>query len=214
MRYILLDLYGKLLKALGPQHWWPAETVLEVIVGAVLTQNTAWSNVEKAIKNLKSDGWLTFEGLEHLPTEQLAELIRPAGYYNIKAARLKNLIRLLRETCGGDVKRLCREEAMAARTALLSVSGVGPETADSILLYAADHPIFVIDTYTCRILSRHDLLPEGATYEDAQRLFMEHLPHQVPLFKEYHALFVRLGKDFCRKRNPRCGECPLGPEPT
>ena len=208
MRYLLLDFYRKLLDAFGPQQWWPGETPLEVVVGAVLTQNTAWLNVERAIKNLKSNELLSFEALETLSAGRLAELIRPAGYFNIKAARLKNLIRLLRERYDGDVLRLRSDELSNARAALLSVSGVGPETADSILLYALGKPVFVVDAYTRRVFSRHGFFAAALSYERIRGFFESALPRDAQLFNEYHALLVKLGKDCCRPW-PLCAVCPV-----
>ncbi len=204
------EIHDRLLAYFGPQHWWPGETPFEIMVGAVLTQNTAWTNVEKGIANLKERGLLTFAAMEGLPHAVLAELIRPCGFFNVKATRLHNLFRLLRERFGGDLERFAAEELPDLRQALLAVKGIGPETADSILLYAAGKPTFVVDAYTHRILSRHGLVPEEEVlYDEMQRLFMAALPPDPELFNEYHALMVRTAKEFCKKSNPRCGECPL-----
>jgi endonuclease-3 related protein len=201
--------YRKLAQNFGPQHWWPAKSPFEVMVGAVLTQNTNWSNVEKAIANLKKAKVLTPEKLYKLPTARLAKLIRPAGYYNIKAQRLRNFLKFFFHTYGGKIGRMALGDLTELRQQLLSVCGIGPETADSILLYALDKPIFVVDAYTKRILSRHKLVKDGSDYHQVQDLFMHNLKTDVRLFNEYHALLVKLGKDFCRKNNPRCSECPL-----
>ncbi len=201
-------MYELLEDALGPQHWWPGETPFEVMVGAVLTQNTNWTNVEKAIANLKQRDLLTPEKLHSLPTEELAELIRPAGYYNIKAKRLKNLIDFLFDDFDGDLDALFSLGVYDLRRSLLSVSGVGRETCDSIILYAAEKPTFVVDTYTHRVLLRHDLIDESADYEEIKELFESSLPAEVQLFNEFHALLVRVGKVYCRK-SPACAECPL-----
>ncbi len=192
----------------GPLHWWPAESSLEVIVGAILTQNTNWKNVEKAIHNLKKHGLLSFSTLEQIPPAQLAEVIRPAGYYNLKAQRLKNLIHFLMTEYGGSVEAMAEENHERLREKLLAVKGIGPETADSILLYALQKPVFVIDQYTYRILSRHFLVSEETTYEEMQQLMMDHLPEDGSIFNEYHAQIVMIGKHFCKK-TPRCEECPL-----
>jgi len=211
----LEGMFTELLNHFGPQHWWPGETELEVIVGAVLTQNTNWKNVEKAILNLKERGLLSPKRLNALSVSELAQLIRPAGYYNIKAKRLKNLIDFLRECYELDLARLLNEETDILRQELLSVNGIGPETADSILLYAAERPVFVVDAYTHRILRRHGMTDEQTDYHELQSLFMDHLPEDLSLFNEFHALIVKTGKEYCR-RKPLCHLCPLqewGPVP-
>jgi endonuclease-3 related protein len=205
---ILMEIYDRLFSAFGPQNWWPAETALEMMVGAVLTQNTNWNNVEKAIQNLKENGLLSIKTLQDMPESLLAEYIRAAGYYNIKAKRLKNLITSIKDNHNGAIKRLFSINTSDMREALLSVKGVGMETADSIILYGAGRPLFVVDTYTHRIFTRHGLAPEEAGYDDLQAFFMDNLPHDVELFKEFHALIVKTGKNFCRKK-PLCSGCPL-----
>ncbi len=202
--------YRLLHRRYGPQHWWPGETPFEVMVGAVLTQNTAWGNVEKAIANLRASGALDARALLALPDAELAERIRPAGYFNVKARRLKSLCGfLLEEGVAAQPARL-RERAPLPelRRRLLAVHGVGEETADSILLYALGLPVFVVDAYTRRIFGRLGLLEGRETYAAIRRAFEEHLPADAALFNEYHALVVQLGKAVCRPR-PRCGECPL-----
>ncbi len=206
----LIEIYDRLFAFFGPQHWWPGETPFEIIVGAVLTQNTAWTNVEKAITNLKDLGLLSFEAMVTLPHAALADLIRPCGYFNVKASRLHNLLAMIQARYDGDLELLAQEELPALRQILLEVNGIGPETADSILLYAASKPTFVIDAYTHRLLSRHGLAAEeGADYYEMQEMFMASLPNTPALFNEYHALIVRTGKEFCKKSSPRCAECPL-----
>ena len=208
-------MFTELLNHFGPQHWWPGETELEVIVGAVLIQNTNWKNVEKAILNLKGKGRLCLHQLNALSVSELAQMIRPAGYFNVKAKRLKNLIDLLRERYHLDLSRLLDEETDTIRQELLSVNGIGPETADSILLYAARRPVFVVDAYTHRILRRHGMTDEQTEYHELQSLFMEHLPDDPTLFGEFHALIIKTGKEYCRKK-PLCHLCPLqewGPVP-
>lgn len=196
--------------AFGPQSWWPGDTPFEIMVGAVLTQNTGWVNVEKAIANLKNYGLLSFEMLDSLPAEVLAEQIRPCGYYNLKAGRLKNLLTLISSQFEGDLDYFLGREVAVLRQDLLSVKGIGQETADSIILYAANQPIFVVDAYTYRILSRHGLVAEDeADYTQMQELFMDNLPVDTAMFNEYHALLVRIGKEFCKKSAPKCEECPL-----
>lgn len=204
----LLDIYKLLYNQFGKQRWWPGETPFEVIVGAILTQNTAWGNVEKAIGNLKRGGHLSPKALYILPSPKLAKLIRPSGYFNIKAKRLKEFMKFLLKEYNGSLDKMFSTELSELRQRLLEVKGIGPETADSILLYAGNYPIFVIDAYTKRILSRHKLITDGIDYHSLQRLFMESLPQDVDLFNEYHALIVRVGKEFCNTK-PHCGECPL-----
>ncbi len=203
----LLELHDRLLAAFGPQRWWPGETPLEVLVGAVLTQNTNWGNVERAIANLKDRDLLSLAALRGLPLAELASLIRPAGYYNLKADRLRNLLDLLHEHHGDDWEGVFALPLMAARQRLLAAKGVGPETADSILLYAGGRPSFVIDAYTFRVLTRHGL-GRDLDYHGLRDLFMASLPPAAPLYNEFHALLVRLGKDHCKKSRPLCENCP------
>jgi endonuclease III related protein len=208
MKRLLVKIYRILHQTYGPRHWWPGETSFEVMVGAILTQNTSWRNVEKAIQRLKMNGVLNPGGIHHLKKSQLAPLIRSSGYYRIKADRLKSFVDFLFEGYGGDLKRMKRERLAELRKELLGVKGIGPETADSILLYGLEKPIFVVDAYTKRILSRHGMISEKASYEEVQKLFMDHLPPDEKLFNEYHALFVHLGKMVCKK-SPKCDICPL-----
>jgi endonuclease III related protein len=207
-RQTLQDIYERLYRRFGHQHWWPGETPFEIIVGAILTQNTNWGNVEKAIGNLKKKNLLTPEKLHSLDPAELAELIRPAGYYNIKAGRLKSFLNRLFEKFDGQLERLDSLSTDRLREELLSIKGIGPETADSISLYAFNKPVFVVDTYTGRILGRHRLLEPGAGYEDVRMLFESALPREVQLYNEFHALLVRLGKEYC-KTKPQCHGCPL-----
>lgn len=206
---LFLRVYDRLYAYFGPQDWWPGETPMEVMVGAVLTQNTNWKNVESAISNLKSGGELTFSELYEMPHALLAEYIRPSGYYNIKAGRLKNLLQMIVDKYEGDLDFFFSDSIESSRANLLKVKGVGPETADSILLYAAGKPIFVIDTYTHRVFSRHQLVEEESDYYTLQQNFMESLPDDVSLFNEYHALIVAVAKKFCIKKKPLCNKCPL-----
>jgi endonuclease-3 related protein len=178
------------------------------MVGAILTQNTSWRNVEKAIQKLKEKRVLSPEGIFRLKKSQLASLIKSSGYYRIKADRLQAFINFLFEEFDGDLKKMGREKLGGLREKLLRVNGIGPETADSILLYGLKKPIFVVDAYTKRILSRHEVISEKASYEEVQKLFMDHLPFNEKLFNEYHALLVYLGKTVCKKI-PRCDICPL-----
>lgn len=204
----LTEVYQLLFDRFGPQHWWPGETQFEIIAGAVLTQNTNWANVKKAITNLKSAHLLTPEKLYHLDPSQLAELIRPAGYYNIKAKRLKNFVNWLFQNYDGQLTNLQNLDTGQLRAELLAIKGIGPETADSILLYAFNREIFVIDAYTARIVCRHGLIQPDADYEQLRELFQSNLPQDSQLFNEYHALLVRLGKEFCRPK-AKCSACPL-----
>jgi len=205
---LLKDLYEKLWQAFGPQGWWPGDTAFEMAVGAILTQNTNWANVARVLADLKEAGLLDPRPLREMPLAELARRLRPAGYFNIKAQRLRNFLDFLADQAQDSMEALAREDLEGLRPALLKVRGIGPETADSILLYALDKPTFVVDAYTHRILSRHNLAPEHCSYEELRRLFMDRLPPEVSLYQEYHALLVRLGKEFCRPR-PRCQVCPL-----
>ncbi len=205
---LLMDAYSRMFDYFGPRHWWPGDSPLEVIIGAILTQNTAWANVEKAIKNIKSARALSIEKLYEIPDETLSEWIRPSGYFNIKTKRLKAMIRFIRDTYHGNLGEMAKTPLPILREQLLGVYGVGNETADSILLYALEKPIFVVDAYTHRIFSRHQVIDAKATYEEIQRLFMKNLPEDSQLYNEYHALIVETGKTFCR-RKPRCDQCPL-----
>ncbi len=206
--FLLTQIYEKLFRRYGPQHWWPAETPFEVIVGAILTQNTAWTNVAKAIANLKAAGKLSPGALRDTPEEELALLIHSAGYHNIKARRLKAFVNWLGEQYKDRLNKMFSGDIKHLRRELLGVYGIGEETADSILLYAGNKPVFVIDAYTRRILDRLGIAPKSNDYTAYQTLFMSNLPPDAMLFNEYHALLVRLGKEHCRKR-PRCQGCCL-----
>ncbi len=204
----VVDVYRILLRRRGPTGWWPGETPFEVCLGAILTQNTAWTNVEKALSNLRARGMLSFEALVSLPVEQLAPLLRPSGYFNVKARRLKAFLAFLGEEFGGRVEALTGEDPLRLRARLLEVDGIGRETADSIVLYAAGLPLFVVDAYTRRIFSRLGYLAGDEDYDEIQRFFRERLPRDAALFNDYHAQIVLLGKDVCRTK-PRCNVCPL-----
>lgn len=207
-RKALLEVYDRLFACYGPQHWWPAEGPFEVIVGAILTQSAAWSNVEKAISNLKRAGVLNPAGLRDLPEAELARLVYPSGYYNAKARKLKAFVHWFGENYGDNLTRLSALPTPELREQLLSVKGIGEETADSIILYATGKPIFVVDAYSRRIMHRLGLRPAAEPYASTQAYFMRHLPHDVYLFNEYHALLVRHGKNKCRKQ-PLCEGCCL-----
>lgn len=200
---ILMDIYIKLYRTFGPQHWWPAETPFEVAVGAILTQNTNWQNVERAISNLKEKELLDPESLHSIDINSLASLIRPAGYYNVKAKRLKAFLDFLIRDFGGKMENMASLEVDDLRERLLNIDGIGPETADSILLYALNKPVFVVDVYTKRVLIRHGIINSNADYEEIQSLFHQSLKRDISLYNEFHALFVKLGKTFC-KPEPLC----------
>ncbi|MDR2406350.1 MAG: endonuclease III domain-containing protein [Deltaproteobacteria bacterium] len=209
-----MDIYRRLLKHFGKLNWWPGENPFEVMVGAVLTQNTSWRNVEKAIKLLKENGLSTPEAIISAQKDVLLSALKPSGYFNVKAKRLTSLCQaILDKGSGGlypDILKLPEEEL---RETLLGVKGVGPETADSIVLYAANYPSFVVDTYTRRLLSRHGLISGNPPYEAIRRFFMDNIPKDAVLYNEYHALIVACGHHFCSPKNPSCSMCPLGKDP-
>ena len=204
----LLDLYHRLHDTFGPQGWWPGETPFEVALGAILTQNTNWRNVARVIEALKAEGSLDPVTLGKIPEAELARRFRSAGYYNIKARRVKNFLAFFAERFENSMENMAGAELETLRSELLNLHGIGPETADSILLYALHKPTFVVDAYTFRILSRHGLVADPCSYEELRQLFMDRLPPEVPLYQEFHALLVRVGKEFCRPQ-PRCPGCPL-----
>jgi len=210
MNNTLLSIYRRLYTHFGPQHWWPADTPFEVIIGAILTQGVNWKNVEKAIGNLARAGALDPDRLAALPEEELAELIKPSGYYRVKAKKIKSFLAFLRDRYDNDLAQLFAVPLAQLRPQLLKIWGIGPETADSILLYAGGYPSFVVDAYTRRIMSRLGLVSADIRYEELRSLFQEHLPPDPKLFNEFHALFVSLGKDYCQKTNPAAGLVPSG----
>jgi endonuclease-3 related protein len=203
------DIFRRLLDAFGPQHWWPGQSPFEVLIGAVLTQNTSWRNVERAIDNLRQADLLEPHALYRVPAAELEELIRPAGYFRVKTRRLRSLLEFLVERYGGSLDAMFRTDLPQLRQQLLGVHGIGPETADSILLYAGGLPTVVVDAYTHRVLARHGWIAFDADYQGIQDYLAGELPQDTAVYNEYHALMVRLGKDYCRKSNPKCGECPL-----
>jgi endonuclease-3 related protein len=205
----LHDYYAALFSAYGPQGWWPGRTRFEVIVGAILVQNTSWTNAALAIGNLRRERLLTPAAMKGVTFARLARLVRPSGYFRQKAKKLKAFLRFLREEYQGSLIRMFRARTGVLREQLLAVHGIGPETADVILLYAGEHPVFVVDAYARRMLERHGLAKPGAGHEELRRLFENALPHDAALYNEFHALIVHAGKNFCRSRNPRCGECAL-----
>ncbi len=204
------EYYNSLLTAFGPQHWWPGRTQFEVIVGAIMTQNTYWTNVARAIENLRGADLLSPAAIERVPLSRLEGLIRPSGYFRQKARKLKAFCAFLRAEYRGSLKRMFETPTIVLREKLLGVFGIGPETADSILLYAGEHPVFVVDTYTKRMLARHGWTHEEAKYEDVRWMVERQFPGDAGRFNEFHALIVNAGKNFCRTREPLCGECPLG----
>lgn len=205
----LNEAFDLLSKHFGPRRWWPGDSAFEIIVGAILTQNTNWKNVEKAIENLKRENLLSPKKLLELHPGTLASLIKPAGFFRLKTKRLRNFLKYFVEEYDGSAEAMAERPLSSLREELLSINGIGQETADSILLYALNKPIFVIDAYTKRILLRHDLCLDEAIYNDLQELFTDSLPEDVKLFNEYHALIVEVGKTYCRPKNPRCDDCPL-----
>jgi len=205
----LMRYYEAMSGALGPMHWWPADTPFEVIVGAILTQSTAWVNVERAMDNLRAAKMLTPSALLKVAPSRLAALVQPSGYFRQKAKKLKSFVRFLHAEYAGSLTRMFRTPTPELRAKLLSVHGIGPETADSILLYAGNHPVFVVDAYTRRIFGRHGMISGEPHYEDIRAPFEAALASHPPLLNEFHALIVNTGKNWCRKSAPRCADCPL-----
>jgi endonuclease-3 related protein len=204
----LREYFQELLGHYGPQHWWPGETPFEVMIGAILTQNTSWANAEKAIRNLKTYDLLDPQKILDLDPDTLALAIKPAGTYNLKAKRLKNFVSWFLLRHQADVAKLRTMDPARLRGELLEIPGIGPETADALLLYALEIPTFVVDRYTYRVLTRHALAGEESTYDDLKDLFERALPRERELYNEFHALLVAVGKEFCRAK-PRCDRCPL-----
>jgi len=206
----LRDYYARMSAHYGPTRWWPGDSPFEIAIGAILTQNTAWTNVEKAIINLKRADLLSPRAMLAIDLPTLEEALRPSGYFRQKAKRVRLFCAHLIEHYGGSVARMAKRPLAELRPELLKLHGIGPETADDILLYACEHPVFVVDAYTRRIFSRHGLVPPNLSYEPLRAFFEDHLPHEVPIFKEYHGVIVWTAKDFCRTR-PKCEGCPLQP---
>lgn len=206
---ILNHYFNLLFDAYGPQKWWPGKTRFEVIVGAILTQNTNWTNVERAIAALRREHLLNPAAIARVPADKLATLIRSSGYFREKARKLKEFVSFLEAKHEGSLRKMFRTPTPELREQLLAVHGIGPETADSILLYAGKHSVFVVDAYTRRILERHGLMPGKCSYEEIRGLFEKSLPRDVSLFNEFHALIVHVGKNFCRPTSPLCSACPL-----
>lgn len=206
-RYNIKELFNLLYKEYGPQHWWPGDTRWEIIIGAILTQNTSWKNVEKAIKNLKKNELLDYFKIKEIDVEKLGTIIKPSGFYNIKAKRIKNFISFIEKEYNNDINKIKNEPLDIAREKLLSVNGLGKETVDSILLYAYNFPTFVVDTYTKRIFFRHKMI-ENDDYEEIRSMVMNNFGDNAEIFNEFHALIVRIGKEFCKKK-PLCKNCFL-----
>lgn len=204
----ILKIYALLIKKYGRRNWWPAETPFEVIIGAILTQNVSWSNARKAVENLKLKNMLDFNILFAFSIEELAPLIRSSRFYNQKAKKIKNFLDFFYSEYDGDISKMKREEQRLLRKKMLEINGLGEETVDSILLYACEMPIFVVDAYTKRIFSRYGFIKENASYRDVQTLFMENLPKDIALYNDYHAQIVHLGNSICKK-NPLCDICPI-----
>lgn len=207
-KLLINKIYSRLNGHYGDLKWWPGETPFEVIVGAILTQNTNWDNVAKAIKNLKTAGMLCPVSLNSTGEAEIAGLIKPSGYYNVKARRLKNFLNFLFGEFGGDIEAMFSAGPERLRGMLLEVSGIGEETADSILLYAGGMPVFVVDAYTRRIMKRHGIIDGDPQYSEVQKLITASIPRNTSLYNQFHALIVQAGKDFCRKK-PLCEKCPL-----
>lgn len=206
---VLREYFDVLISAYGPQKWWPGRTRFEIVVGAILTQNTSWKNVEGAILSLRRNRKLQAAAIAETPLDELAQLIRSSGYFRQKARKLKEFVAFLAKEYGGSLGKMVAAPTGKLRAQLLEVHGIGPETADSILLYAGDHPVFVVDAYTRRILQRHELLHGKETYEEIRALVEKSLPRDTSVFNEFHALIVHVGKNFCRPKAPRCSACPL-----
>jgi len=206
---ILLSIYNTLYNYYGPQYWWPGEAPFEVMIGAILTQNTNWRNVETAIKNLKEGGFLTPDRINRISVKRLQRLIKPAGFFNIKAERVKVFVRYIMREYLGDISKMKKEKTSFLRKKLLGIKGIGPETCDSILLYALEKPVFVVDAYTRRVFSRHKIIGEKDCYSEIQLVFEKNLNRDVKLFNEFHALIVRLAKDRCKAKKYECETCPL-----
>jgi endonuclease III related protein len=204
------EYYNSLFTAFGPQHWWPGNSPFEVVVGAILTQNISWTNVERAIAHLRREGLMSPAAIEKAPLRRLQSLIRPSGYFRQKARKLKAFCAFLRADFGGSLKKMFETPTIILREKLLQVFGIGPETADSILLYAGEHPVFVVDAYAKRMLLRHGWTDEKAKYDEVRWMFERQFPGDAKRFNEFHALIVEAGKNFCRPHDPLCGQCPLG----
>jgi endonuclease-3 related protein len=205
----LLQVYDRLLAYLGPQNWWPGDSPLEVLIGAVLVQNTSWANAEKAIDNLREADLLDVHALAETTQDELEVLLRPAGYFRQKSARLRNVLAYVVDRRHGSLESMAAATTATLREELLAIKGIGPETADAILLYALEKPSFVVDTYTHRILARHNWIGAEADYHQIKDHFESELPDDPALFNEYHALLVQVGKQYCKKSDPKCDECPL-----
>ncbi len=205
----LMHIYDRMLEHFGPRGWWPGETVFEVCVGAILTQSVSWKNVTKAIDNLKKAGLLELEAMYRASDEEIEQCIIPTMYYRMKTKKLKAFVNHVMEKYNGDLDKMFSKDTDSLRTELLGIYGIGPETADSIILYAAEKPVFVVDAYTRRIFSRLGIFEENVTYDQMQKYFMSRISPEAPLYNEYHALVTGIGNRFCSNKRPKCRECPL-----
>ncbi len=205
----VMGVFEKLFSYYGPQGWWPGDSQLEICLGAILTQNTSWNNVEKALQNLKSYGICSIEDLSTIPDSTLAKLIYSSGYFNSKTKTIKAFVSVICSQYGGGLAKFLNLPGQQLRAQLLDIKGIGEETADDIILYAAQKPTFVIDSYTRRIGARLKLPTAYKSYSTYRHYFLENLPNNIKIFNEFHALFVRLAKDYCFKQNPNCNFCPL-----
>jgi endonuclease III related protein len=205
----LRSYFDALFAAHGPQHWWPGRSRFEIVVGAILTQNTSWTNVERAVRNLRAARMLSPQAIRRVRSARLAQFLRPSGYFRQKAKTLKSFVNFLYASYAGSLSRLFATRTDIVRAQLLALRGIGPETADSILLYAGKHPVFVVDAYTRRILQRHGYAHPKLAYDEIRKMFESALPAEHQLFNEFHALIVNVGKNYCRPSHPRCSQCPL-----
>ena len=207
---LVREIYNKLYKHFGPRKWWPADSPFEVMVGAILTQNTSWKNVEIAILNLKKKSNLSPYKILKMPERSLSTAIKPSGFYRQKTKRLKGLSKFILKKYSANINKLKSHDIPYLRKEFLSLNGIGPETADSILLYALEKPVFVVDAYTRRIFSRHGVIKKEFSYEKIAEVFTDKLSPEAKLFNEYHALIVETAKRYCKKKKPQCDMCPLG----
>ena len=204
-----IAIYQCLATFFGSLHWWPGDSKLEIMVGAILTQNTNWQNVSKALEKIKKEELLEVETLYFIDEKYLAQLIKSCGYFNLKARRLKNFISFFYQNYNGSTEKMFSRDLRSLRLELLQINGIGPETADSILLYAGEKPVFVVDAYTRRIFQRHKYISPKNNYQQIQDYFMAYLPRDHRIYNEFHAQIVMIGKQYCKRKKPNCQECPV-----